>query len=113
MILFYITLLLICDLIFLGGGSTNSPCSETYAGNAPFSEIETKSMSEYINSISDKFYAYLAFHSYSQLLLFPYGHTSAHLDNYNDMVSNCKRNIALRETYNKIFIYKKIVYKKY
>jgi len=79
-------------LTSLAGGSSRFPCSETYAGSAPFSDIETKSMSKYIDSISDKFYAYLAFHSYSQLLLFPYGHTKAHLDNYDDMVNNlnCK-----------------------
>ena len=75
------------NLILSAGGSSNSPCSETYAGNAPFSEIETKTMSKYIDSISHLFYAYIAFHSYSQLLLIPYGHTTAHLDNYDDLVS--------------------------
>lgn len=29
---------------------------------------------------------YLSFHSYSQLLLLPYGHTVEHLDNYEEMV---------------------------
>lgn len=62
------------------------PCSETYAGSGPFSDIETLSMSKYIRSISDKFYAYVSFHSYSQLLLFPYGHTEDHLDNYDQLV---------------------------
>lgn len=76
-----------CNLIFSAGGSSNNPCSETYAGNAAFSEIETKSLSQYFDSVSNKVYAYVAFHSYSQLLLFPYGHTTDHLDNYNDMVS--------------------------
>ncbi|TGZ32134.1 Zinc carboxypeptidase a 1 [Temnothorax longispinosus] len=69
------------------GGSSSFPCSETYAGSAPFSDIETKSMSEYIKSISDKFYAYISFHSYSQLLMFPYGYTKAHVENYEDLFS--------------------------
>uniref|UniRef100_A0A0C9RW76 Zinc carboxypeptidase A 1 n=1 Tax=Fopius arisanus TaxID=64838 RepID=A0A0C9RW76_9HYME len=68
------------------GGASNVPCAETYAGSAAFSDIETKSMSQYISSIADKFYAYISFHSYSQLLLFPYGHTKQHLDNYDDLV---------------------------
>jgi hypothetical protein len=73
-------------LEFSAGGTHPNPCTEIYPGNAPFSEIETKSMSEYIKSISDKFYAYISFHSYSQLLLFPYGHTKEHLENYDDLV---------------------------
>lgn len=72
--------------ILLAKGATSMPCTEIYAGSEPFSEIETKSMSEYIETISDKFYAYISFHSYSQLLMFPYGYTKVHLDNYNDLV---------------------------
>jgi len=73
-------------LVFPAGGTNPNPCSETFPGSAPFSEIETKSMSEYIKSISNKFYAYISFHSYSQLLLFPYGHTKEHLENYDELV---------------------------
>lgn len=68
------------------GGASSSPCAETYAGSEPFSCPETRSLSQYITSISDKFYAYISFHSYSQLLMFPYGHTTAHLENYDDLV---------------------------
>lgn len=71
----------------LDGGASSLPCSDTYGGSAAFSEIETKSMSEYIATISDKFYAYISFHSFTQLLLIPYGHTSEHLDNYDELVS--------------------------
>lgn len=73
-------------LFFKDGGASSNPCDETYAGSKPFSEIEMKSMSEYIGSIKDKIFAYIAFHSYSQLLMFPYGHTTEHLDNYNETV---------------------------
>lgn len=74
--------------IFVAGGSSGNPCSDTYAGSAPFSDIETKSLSEYIKTISDKFYAYISFHSYSQLLMFPYGHTTDHLENHEELVRN-------------------------
>ena len=87
LVLFINIYIFICNLILSAGGASNSACSETYAGNAPFSEIETKTLSKYIGSLSDKLYAYVAFHSYSQLLLIPYGHTTAHLDNYDDLVS--------------------------
>lgn len=79
---------------------SNNPCSNGYAGPAPFSEIETKSMSEYIKTISDKFYAYIAFHSHAQLLLFPYGHTKNHLDNYDDLHAiGLKTIAALKKRY--------------
>lgn len=87
------------NLLFPAKGFTAIPCSETYAGSKPFSEIETKSMSEYIKSISDKFYAYISFHSYSQLLMHPYGYTKKHLDNYEDLVRN--------------YINKKYIFEKY
>nr|XP_031825968.1 zinc carboxypeptidase-like [Nomia melanderi] len=69
-----------------GGGTSSNPCSEIYHGNKPFSEIETKTMSEYIDSIHDKIFSYIAFHSYSQLLLIPYGHTNTRIENYNDLL---------------------------
>ncbi|XP_014602008.1 PREDICTED: zinc carboxypeptidase-like [Polistes canadensis] len=76
------------------GGASSNPCAETYAGSGPFSDIETKSLSEYIQSISDQFFAYVSFHSYSQLLLFPYGHTTAHLENYDDLLAVGKKSIS-------------------
>ncbi|XP_012531386.1 zinc carboxypeptidase [Monomorium pharaonis] len=80
--------------------SNNFPCSETYPGNAPFSDIETRTMSEYIRSISDKFYAYISFHSYSQLLMFPYGYTKGHIDNYDDLYAIGSKSItALKKRY--------------
>ncbi|XP_073824117.1 zinc carboxypeptidase A 1-like [Musca autumnalis] len=67
-------------------GASDSPCSDTYAGPYAFSEIETKSLSEYIaTELKGKIYLYVSFHSYSQLLLFPYGHTSELPPNYNDL----------------------------
>ena len=69
------------------GGASSDQCSEAYGGPAPFSEIETKTMAEYIKSLGSKLFAYVAFHSYSQLLLFPYGHTEEHLANYDESVS--------------------------
>lgn len=86
--LFQIFILHYYNSLFPAKGFTAMPCSELYAGSKPFSEIETKSMSEYIKSISDKFYAYISFHSYSQLLMHPYGYTKQHLDNYEDLVRN-------------------------
>ncbi|XP_046833285.1 zinc carboxypeptidase-like [Vespa crabro] len=82
------------------GGSSSNACSETYAGSSAFSEIETKTLSQYLRSISDKFFAFISFHSYSQLLLFPYGHTREHLENYDDLLAIGKKSInALAKRY--------------
>lgn len=55
-------------------GASSNPCSETFAGAEPWSEPETKALSEYLTSIKDKFSVYISFHSYGQWLLSPYGH---------------------------------------
>lgn len=82
------------------GGASSNPCAETYAGTAAFSDIETKTLSTYLQSISHKFYAFVSFHSYSQLLLFPYGHTTAHLENYDELYAIGKKSIdALAQKY--------------
>ncbi|XP_029664068.1 zinc carboxypeptidase-like [Formica exsecta] len=80
--------------------NNTKPCSNGYAGSAPFSEIETRSISRYIKTISNKFYAYIAFHSHAQLLLFPYGHTKDHLDNYDELYAiGLKTIAALKKRY--------------
>ncbi|KAL7287595.1 hypothetical protein TKK_0018242 [Trichogramma kaykai] len=66
------------------GGASSIPCLENYAGKGPFSEIETKTLSQYLASLKGKLFAYISFHSYSQLLMFPYGHTTKHLDNHEE-----------------------------
>lgn len=52
------------------GASTN-PCSETYSGPKAFSEPETQALADFIKSF-DNIRLYLSFHSYGQMLLFPY-----------------------------------------
>ncbi|XP_078043660.1 uncharacterized protein LOC144473566 [Augochlora pura] len=85
---------------WMNGGASNNPCSDTYGGSSAFSDTETKTMSDYIKSISNKFYAYISFHSYSQLLMFPYGHTKDHLENYSDSLQIGKQTIqALAKRY--------------
>ncbi|KAK2589252.1 hypothetical protein KPH14_007813 [Odynerus spinipes] len=67
-------------------GTSSNPCAETFPGARPFSEIETKSMSTFIQNIPEKLTAYIAFHSYSQLLLIPFGHSNERIDNYDDLM---------------------------
>ncbi|XP_044733671.1 zinc carboxypeptidase-like [Chrysoperla carnea] len=68
-------------------GVSSDPCSETYGGPSAFSEPETRALSDFIKSQKDNLWMYVAFHSYSQLLLFPYGYTSEHAENNDDLQS--------------------------
>ncbi|XP_055711445.1 zinc carboxypeptidase-like [Phlebotomus papatasi] len=63
-------------------GSSSFSCSEVYAGPYTFSEKETSNLSTYIKSISN-LRLYVSMHSYSQLLLYPYG-TSDKVKNSQD-----------------------------
>ncbi|XP_059475244.1 carboxypeptidase B-like [Neocloeon triangulifer] len=51
------------------------PCGETWPNTRPFSEPETAAMSVFINNTLE-ITTYVAIHSYGQLLIFPYGHTT-------------------------------------
>lgn len=64
------------DAQWAQGGSSNSPCSDTYHGTAAFSEPETKAVSNYFLQ-QGNIQAAIDFHAYSQLILRPYGHTRA------------------------------------
>jgi len=71
-----------------GSGSSGVPTSETYRGTGPFSEPESKLISQFIDShnLNGNILAAIDFHSYSQLVLRPYGWTTA----------NCPDNTALK-----------------
>ncbi|XP_055627088.1 zinc carboxypeptidase-like [Toxorhynchites rutilus septentrionalis] len=85
---------------FMQGGASNNPCSDTFAGPTAFSEIETQTLSQYITSIRSKLTTYLSFHSFSQLLMVPYGHTRDRLDNYDETIDIAAKAVAkLRERY--------------
>jgi hypothetical protein len=56
-----------------GIGASPDPCHSMYAGSAANSEIEVKTISDYILSIKSSLIAYLSFHNYGQLWMSPYG----------------------------------------
>ncbi|KAL1518141.1 hypothetical protein ABEB36_001811 [Hypothenemus hampei] len=70
---------------WMNGGASQNPCSDIYAGPEPFSEPSVRVMKEFIETIAEDMVAYLDFHSFSQMLLLPFGHTIDHLNNYDEM----------------------------
>ncbi|XP_016998139.2 zinc carboxypeptidase [Drosophila takahashii] len=72
-------------------GASSNPCAEDYGGPNPFSEPEIQAMADYVSSNKDKINVLLAFHSYSQLLLSPYGHTDEEFPpNFDDLMEVAK-----------------------
>jgi len=59
-------------------GSSNSPCTEIYRGPSPFSEAETKAMSEFLKPLKDRILGFFTLHTYSQYWLVPYGDKEGH-----------------------------------
>ncbi|CAG0880549.1 unnamed protein product, partial [Darwinula stevensoni] len=85
------------------GGSSSNSCAETYHGPNSFSETETSAMAEYIesNMAEFDFKLYLNVHSYSQLVLLPWGYTNTHPSDYTDLIDVAHiMESALEERYN-------------
>ncbi|EGV98195.1 Carboxypeptidase A4 [Cricetulus griseus] len=59
---------------FGGEGASDNPCSEVYHGSHPNSEVEVKSVVDFIQN-HGHFKCFIDLHSYSQLLMYPYGYT--------------------------------------
>jgi hypothetical protein len=63
------------------GGSSANPASDTYHGPAPFSAPETAQLRDWVNSRVvggvQQITAHIDFHSFSELVLWPYGFTTS------------------------------------
>jgi len=55
-------------------GSSSNPASEVYRGTAPFSEPETQAVRDLF--MKKNFQAMISFHSYNQVILYPWAFTS-------------------------------------
>ncbi|CAI5786587.1 carboxypeptidase A2-like [Podarcis lilfordi] len=61
------------DAGFGGPGASNKPCSDSYHGPSANSEVEVRSVVDFVRSHGN-LKAFISIHSYSQLLMFPYGY---------------------------------------
>lgn len=66
-------------------GASSSPCSDIFAGDSPFSEVEMQAVRDEITRLGDKIKVYLTFHSYSQLWMYPWGYTTALPSDWKDL----------------------------
>lgn len=65
------------------GGSSKSTNDETYMGTAPFSEVETQAIKNYVEAHTN-ITILLSVHTFSKLILYPWGHSNDSINVAND-----------------------------
>ncbi|KAM4688928.1 carboxypeptidase A6 [Discoglossus pictus] len=75
-------------------GASLDPCDDTYCGPYPESEPEVKAVAQFIYKRRKRIKAYMSFHSYSQMLLYPYSYQYDTIPNFN-CVESAARNAVL------------------
>ncbi|TFJ99641.1 Carboxypeptidase A1 [Platysternon megacephalum] len=75
------------DAGYGGPGSSSNPCAEMYHGPSPHSESEVKSIVDFILSHGNM-KALLSIHSYSQMLLFPYGYKAEPAPDHQELLGS-------------------------
>ncbi|XP_068560626.1 carboxypeptidase A5 [Cebidichthys violaceus] len=81
------------DAGFGGPGASSNPCSETYRGVTAHSESEVKSIVDFVKSHGN-FKAFVSIHSYSQMLLYPYGYTRTPVKDQTELHNLAKKAIT-------------------
>jgi len=68
---------------FAGVGTSQSPGSDIYTGERPFSEKVTYHVAKYLYNRRAELKGYIDFHAYSQLWMSPWGHTNSYPPHYD------------------------------
>jgi carboxypeptidase A1 len=85
-------------------GASGDSCSQTYYGPEPFSEVETRNVRDFVSAHKDQIKFYQTLHSYSQLILMPWGYTTSHAPGYDAMFDLGNRgNDALFAVHGKFY----------
>ncbi|MCB0347473.1 MAG: zinc carboxypeptidase, partial [Bdellovibrionales bacterium] len=67
------------------GGSSTNPNSDVYMGPTPFSEPETMAIKNFVES-RENINVLLSVHTFSELILYPWGHSYDSIANQRDML---------------------------
>ncbi|XP_063164513.1 carboxypeptidase A1-like [Candoia aspera] len=94
---------------FGGAGSSGNACSETYRGPYAESEPEVKAIVDFVR-FHGNIKAFISIHSYSQLLLYPYGYTKEQAADHLELDALAKKAItALASLYGTKYRYGSII----
>lgn len=61
------------DFYWNTAGVNDSPCSDTYPGSKPFSEVETRVVRDILQENVHRMALYISFHSFGSMILYPWG----------------------------------------
>ncbi|XP_032534256.1 carboxypeptidase A6 [Chiroxiphia lanceolata] len=64
-------------------GASFHPCDDTYCGPFPESEPEVKAVAHFLRKHRKQIKAYLSFHAYAQMLLYPYSYKYETIPNFS------------------------------
>nr|XP_009935877.1 PREDICTED: carboxypeptidase A1-like [Opisthocomus hoazin] len=81
------------DAGFGGSGASANSCSETYRGPYANSEPEVKAIVDFVENHGN-IKAFISIHSYSQLLLYPYGYTSTPVPDQSELHQISEKAVA-------------------
>ncbi|XP_069720378.1 carboxypeptidase A1-like [Phaenicophaeus curvirostris] len=81
------------DAGFGGSGASKNPCSETYHGPYANSEPEVKAIVDFVKNHGN-IKAFISIHSYSQLLLYPYGYTNTPVPDQEELHEISEKAVA-------------------
>lgn len=95
------------DFHWLETGASFFSCSQAYAGPSAFSEPETRAVSSKILALKDRIILYTALHSYSQLILFPWGYDAKKIpEDYTELETVARKaSIEIKKTHGKQYRY--------
>lgn len=79
-----------------GKGTSRRPCSEIYCGSHAFSEAESEAQRRFFGETTEKFYAFLTFHSYGQYILYPWGYDTVVPPDHQQLDQLGKQGAAVR-----------------
>ncbi|XP_037374203.1 carboxypeptidase A1 [Talpa occidentalis] len=93
------------DAAFGMPGASSNPCTETYHGQYANSEVEVKSIVDFVKNHGN-IKGFVSIHSYSQLLLYPHGYTNTPTPDHEELDQLAKAAVtALSSLYGTKFTY--------
>jgi len=67
-------------------GVSSDPCSDTWPGDSPFSEVSTRAVADYIRANSNNMVFFITMHSFTQLWLVPWAYDYLYPSDYNELL---------------------------